>query len=71
MAPPSHDHSHHAQDQHVHAHPDQPVPTLGAARSQPVAPALSLLQLSVPQRLAVAALLSALIWAGVWWALHP
>jgi hypothetical protein len=66
----SHDHLHQAQNQHVHAHPRQPVPALGAARARPVAPARSLLQLSVPQRLAAAALLSALIWAGVWWALH-
>lgn len=76
-------HDLHAHDHHAHGHdhghgdhghalqPPRPAPVLGAARAMPVVPAPSLMQLSVPRRLAGAALLSALIWAGVWWAMHP
>lgn len=62
----AHDHHHHAHDHRAHD-----AQQLGSVRAQPIAPAPSLIQLSVPQRLAAAGVLSALIWAGVWWALHP
>jgi hypothetical protein len=58
----AHDHSHPHEPGHVHAHP---------ARAADVSPAgFSLLRLSAVERVGGAALIAALIWSGVWWALH-
>ncbi|MDE2361909.1 MAG: hypothetical protein KGM42_04455 [Hyphomicrobiales bacterium] len=54
----SHDHDHGGHG-HGHAHD----PNL-------VVPAFSLLRLSAIDRLAGAALVSALVWAGVWWSMR-
>lgn len=50
----SHDYSHNHSHAHAHRHP-------------PAKPALSLLRLSVWQRLAIALPLAALLWAGTLW----
>jgi hypothetical protein len=53
---------------HAHRHPD------GGGRHdhpEPVAPPLSLLRMSLVQRLAWAAAAVAVIWIGVFWAMRP
>jgi hypothetical protein len=56
------DHDHHHHDAHHHHHPGHIHP--------PAAVHVSLLRLSVLERLAVAAGLIALIWAAAFWAMR-
>ncbi|MDB5572079.1 MAG: hypothetical protein JWN93_3262 [Hyphomicrobiales bacterium] len=58
-------HDHHEPREHDHAHAHIHVSHAHAA-----APGLSLLRMSVPQRLAGAGALIALLWVGVFWALN-
>lgn len=72
-----HGHSGHGHADHAHAHHDHPKHgTTGhdhghrPLRAPVVAPpGLSVLRLSLASRLAAAAVLSVLIWAGVFWAM--
>lgn len=59
-------HAHVHDSEHDHGHAHHATHAHGAARAAP----FSLLRVSAFERLAGAAALSALIWAGVWWALH-
>ncbi|MGE0564878.1 MAG: hypothetical protein AB7O50_10225 [Pseudolabrys sp.] len=54
------DHSHHRHTDHHHHHPGHAHP--------PAPVAMSLLRMSVTQRLGIAAALIALLWIGVTWA---
>ncbi len=58
-------HEHHAHD-HGHDHASAPH----AHASRAAVPGLSLLRMSVPQRLLGAAALIGLLWLGVLWALN-
>ncbi len=55
---------------HIHAHEDGVAHDHGHAATPTFEPGFSLLRLSALERLAGAAALAVLIWAGVWWALH-
>ena len=73
--PSGHEHAHSGSDGHAHhhhAHPDRPHdhrhPTHEAVAARPRP---SLIRASLGLRLGLAALLSGLIWAGVWWAGLP
>lgn len=60
------EHAHdHARERHAHLHDHGHAHDPSAV----AAPGLSLVRLSAVERLAGAAILAALIWAGVWWAL--
>jgi hypothetical protein len=55
---------------HIHAHADGVAHVHRHAPAPAFRPGFSLLRLSAVERLAGAAAVAALIWAGVWWALH-
>lgn len=66
----SHAHHHGHVHQFGHAHHHHHGQTASADKSALAAPpALSMLRMSLGARLAVATCLSALIWAGVYWAM--
>lgn len=54
---------------HAHDHAHAGHARTGAAHATAVAPAFSALRLSLARRLGIAAAASALIWAGVFWAM--
>lgn len=58
------DHAHHHEHAHDHAHPHEHGH--GPRRAEP---GLSLLRMSAAQRLGGAAVVLALLWGGVFWAL--
>ncbi len=58
-----HDEAHEGHTGHVHSHDNQPAPV--AKRADP---GVSLLRMSSAQRLAIASVLVAAIWLGVFWA---
>jgi hypothetical protein len=60
-----HDHSHAHDHTHAHAHAHAHAPA-GAPR-----PGVSLVRMSLVERLTVALVVSGLIWGGVLWAMRP
>jgi len=65
-----HDHAHDHGHAHDHAHDHRPAGEAGRGPAPAPERALSLLRMSAAQRLAGACALSALVWAGVIWALQ-
>lgn len=66
----AHDHAHNHGHDHHHAHDHRPAGEAGRGPAPAPERALSLLRMSAAQRLAGACALSALVWAGVIWALQ-
>ena len=65
-----HDYAHDHGHAHDHAHDHRPAGEAGRGPAPAPERALSLLRMSAAQRLAGACALSALVWAGVIWALQ-